>query len=154
MRPALPYGVDAQGHVAQRQRAARWRQRTAAPTATAATTTTTMAGTKRPACRIEAADPRPPLTRGSRSTPCRWTARRLQQRCRPSGASWSPWATGGTRVAFDVLDVYRWLRANPDGGICGPFGQVPIDQQQRDGDPGACRAPPPQAPARDPRTAL
>ncbi|QBZ80741.1 hypothetical protein pclt_cds_143 [Pandoravirus celtis] len=110
-----------------RQRAARWRQRAAAPTAT-----TTTAGTKRPACRIEAADPEASFDEG-------FTIDALSMD-RDAFAAAVPAerrlvvtvATGGTRVAFDVLDVYRWLRANPDGGICGPFGQVPIDQQQRD----------------------
>jgi hypothetical protein len=36
-----------------------------------------------------------------------------------------------TRVAFDVIDIYRWLRINPDGGICGPFGQLAIGPEQR-----------------------
>lgn len=36
------------------------------------------------------------------------------------------------RVAFDIVEVYRWLRANPNGGICGPFGQLPVEQHQRD----------------------
>lgn len=36
------------------------------------------------------------------------------------------------RVAFDIVEVYRWLRTNPNGGICGPFGQLPVDQHQRD----------------------
>ncbi|WBR14272.1 hypothetical protein pkur_cds_97 [Pandoravirus kuranda] len=36
------------------------------------------------------------------------------------------------RVAFDIVEVYRWLRTNPNGGICGPFGQLPMEQHQRD----------------------
>nr|UDO48102.1 hypothetical protein [Pandoravirus massiliensis] len=36
------------------------------------------------------------------------------------------------RVALDIVEVYRWLRTNPDGGLCGPFGQLPVEQHQRD----------------------
>jgi hypothetical protein len=40
-------------------------------------------------------------------------------------------ASTGRRVAFDVVEVYRWLRTNPTGGLCGPFGQCPLDEEQR-----------------------
>lgn len=111
-----------------RQRASRWRQRAAA----ASTASTASTGTKRPACRIEDADPDAPFDEGFTVDALSMDRDAFAAAVPPERRLIVTVAAGGTRVAFDVVDVYRWLRANPDGGICGPFGQVPIDQRQRD----------------------
>ncbi|AGO83623.1 hypothetical protein psal_cds_151 [Pandoravirus salinus] len=117
-----------------RQRASRWRQRAATSTAAAAATTAApgATGTKRSACRIENADPEASFDEGFTIDALSMDRETFAAAVPPERRLVVTVATGGTRVAFDVVDVYRWLRANPDGGICGPFGQVPIDQQQRD----------------------
>ncbi|AGO82122.2 hypothetical protein pdul_cds_191 [Pandoravirus dulcis] len=122
-----------------RQRASRWRQRVVASTAGTASTTGTAptagratTGAKRPACHIEDADPDAPFDEGFTVDALSMDREAFAAAVPPERRLVVTVAAGGTRVAFDVVDVYRWLRANPDGGICGPFGQVPIDQRQRD----------------------
>lgn len=122
-----------------RQRASRWRQRVSTPTASAvstagttATIDTATAGTKRPACHIEDADPDASFDEGFTVDALSMDREAFAAAVPPERRLIVTVAAGGARVAFDVVDVYRWLRANPDGGICGPFGQVPIDQRQRD----------------------
>nr|UMO79038.1 hypothetical protein [Pandoravirus belohorizontensis] len=123
-----------------RQRASRWRQRAVAVTARTAASTpaaasgasTASTGTKRPACRIEDADPDVTFDEGFTVDALSMDREAFAAVVPPERRLIVTVAAGGTRVAFDVVDVYRWLRANPDGGICGPFGQVPIDQRQRD----------------------
>ncbi|AVK76785.1 hypothetical protein pmac_cds_97 [Pandoravirus macleodensis] len=119
-----------------RRRAARWRQahRSGHTSSTPSIddSAPSGAGRKRPACQIADDDADAAFDQGFTIDALSMTREEFIAAVPPERRLIVTVGDPKVRVAFDIVEVYRWLRTNPNGGICGPFGQLPVEQHQRD----------------------